>query len=238
MLSADAPAPKLGAWPRRGSTDRRRRRVRRSGARPRRGVRRVSRPRGRRSTSTISTSRRTCSRAPRPRSGSCVDGERTEAEIVTDLAEAFEVPAEVVGRRRASVRRPPTGPGPDRSRPPPESAGLVSSRDFALELGDRRARRTSAVPRARRISPQTNGSTTTIASPISAISTGVRLVLAGAERGPAGLVEQGQAGHREHDHDAAADERLRDPRSDLAAEDRARARSRSPAAPGCASRGR
>src|SRR4051794_11504356 len=40
---------------------------------------------------------------------------------------------------------------------------------------------------------------------------GMGVVLAGAERRPAGLVEQRDAGHGEHDHDAAADHRLRYP---------------------------
>ena len=48
------------------------------------------------STWTTSTSRRTSSKGSAAQIWACLDGERTEAELVSDLADAYEVPAEVV----------------------------------------------------------------------------------------------------------------------------------------------
>ena len=98
---------------------------------------------------------------------------------------------------------------------------------FGVGVGDsgRSSSLTVGVPRHgrpawRRRRPQTMGTTASSRPRRRApMKHRVGLVLAGSQRPPAGLVEQRQAGHRQHDHDAATDVRLRNARSDLRTED-------------------
>ena len=132
---------------------------------------------------------------------------------------------------RASVRGPATGPGPDRHRRPSPAATADGRRagggspSSSATVGEPNIGR----PWVRRIRPQTSGSTTTMPTPTSAMKTGWVWSSPAPSGRPAGLVEQGQPRHGQHDHDAAADERLRHARRDPAAEDACPAASRSPA---------
>ena len=102
----------------------------------------------------------------------------------------------------------------DRRQPPGNRGGRSSSATVgAPELGS---------PCSLRSTPQISGTHDDHRQADDGDQHRVGVVLAGAERRPAGLVEQRDAGHRQHHDDAAADERLRHPRRDLAAEDRAR----------------